>query len=255
MILIEELKKMAKLRGMSMGNAEKDYLISLMLFIISGKTKGELVFKGGTCLTKFYGLDRFSEDIDFTAVKPLDIEKISGDIVSGMENFGIKCSLNQKREPYNSILLAFRCEGPLYKGLPMTFASVRMDINLKSTVDVEPSLNYYSPAYREIPRFSLLVMQEKEILAEKIRALLSRKKARDLYDLYFLISKKVEADPVLIKEKFKYYKQSWDIKEFEAMISSIESIWHTELKPLLKNVPDFEEVKKSVMEEANRWKM
>ncbi|MBI5061653.1 MAG: nucleotidyl transferase AbiEii/AbiGii toxin family protein [Candidatus Aenigmarchaeota archaeon] len=111
MISIEELKGMAKLRNLSIGNAEKDYLITLMLFIISGKTKGELVFKGGTCLSKFYGLNRFSENIDFTAVSPIDVEKITGNIVSGMEGFGVKCQLKEKREPYNSALLTFRCEG------------------------------------------------------------------------------------------------------------------------------------------------
>ncbi|MBI5061652.1 MAG: nucleotidyl transferase AbiEii/AbiGii toxin family protein [Candidatus Aenigmarchaeota archaeon] len=98
-------------------------------------------------------------------------------------------------------------------------------------------------------------LQEKEIFAEKIRALLSRKKARDLYDLWFLVNKKVEADPAIIKEKFKYYKQSLDIKEFGSRINSIRDIWISELKPLIKNVPEFEEVRKSIMEEAKKWRL
>ncbi len=62
MISIDELKKMAKIKGLSLGNAEKDYLIDIVLLLISRNTKDELVFKGGTCLYKFHNLDRFSED-------------------------------------------------------------------------------------------------------------------------------------------------------------------------------------------------
>ena len=64
MISLDELISKARLKSMSLGNAEKDYLIDLTLFSISKNTKDELVFKGGTCLSKFYNLDRFSEDID-----------------------------------------------------------------------------------------------------------------------------------------------------------------------------------------------
>ena len=40
---------------------------------ISNHTKNELVFKGGTCLYKFYKFNRFSEDIDFSALSPIDL--------------------------------------------------------------------------------------------------------------------------------------------------------------------------------------
>ncbi|MFC1710146.1 nucleotidyl transferase AbiEii/AbiGii toxin family protein [Patescibacteria group bacterium] len=35
-------------------------------------------------------------------------------------------------------------------------------------------------------------LSEREILAEKIRAIYSRKKGRDLFDLWYLLSKKVK---------------------------------------------------------------
>jgi predicted nucleotidyltransferase component of viral defense system len=43
---------------------EKHYLQSLILTIVSDYP---LVFKGGTYLWLFHGLNRFSEDLDFTA--------------------------------------------------------------------------------------------------------------------------------------------------------------------------------------------
>ena len=48
---------------------EKDYLLNLILKIFSTTTLSEhAVFKGGTAINYFYGLDRFSEDLDFTYV-------------------------------------------------------------------------------------------------------------------------------------------------------------------------------------------
>ena len=48
---------------------EKDYLIDLMLKVISvNKLSNVLEFKGGTALYVFHGLNRFSEDLDFSYI-------------------------------------------------------------------------------------------------------------------------------------------------------------------------------------------
>ena len=92
MITIDELKRVGKLKGITnIGYAEKDYLSELILLSISRRTKDELVFKGGTCLFKFYKLDRFSEDLDFALQKDLDITKLVDKIVSDLNAFGIGC--------------------------------------------------------------------------------------------------------------------------------------------------------------------
>ena len=45
---------------------EKDYYVTRILYLLSQK-EIEIIFKGGTSLSKAYGvIDRFSEDIDIT---------------------------------------------------------------------------------------------------------------------------------------------------------------------------------------------
>ncbi len=45
---------------------EKDYYVTMILYLLSQK-EIEVIFKGGTSLSKAYGvIDRFSEDIDIT---------------------------------------------------------------------------------------------------------------------------------------------------------------------------------------------
>ena len=128
-----------------------------------------------------------------------------------------------------------------------------IDFSFRENVILPPAIKTIGRFLEEIPSFDVFVMQEKEILAEKIRAILSRKKARDVYDLWFLLSKGVEADEALIEEKFKYYNQSWDIKEFDRRLGDAESIWVTELRHQVRNLPDFSEAKNLILKEAKKW--
>lgn len=50
-----------------------------------------------------------------------------------------------------------------------------------------------------------------EIVAEKVRAIMTREKGRDIYDLWFLLNKNILIDNNLVEEKLKYY----DISKFE----------------------------------------
>lgn len=253
MISLEDLKAKARIKGLSLGNAEKDYLLDILLLSVSKNTKDELVFKGGTCLYKFYNLSRFSEDVDFTAVKRIDMEKLAEDIISDMKQFGVDCRVRSKKEPFNSVLLSLRCEGPLFSGAAQTFSSVRIDVNFKSAIDMEPEAKTFSSMY-DIPPFSLLVMQEKEIMAEKIRAIVTRNKARDVYDLWAMVSRGVKIGDTLVSKKLAYYNAEFDYGEFEKAVEKKSGAWERDLKPLLRQLPPFADVKKAILSEAKKWK-
>jgi predicted nucleotidyltransferase component of viral defense system len=55
---------------------EKDYFCSLLRAYLSEAAGNELVFKGGTCLTKVHSeLYRLSEDLDYTIAVPVDARR------------------------------------------------------------------------------------------------------------------------------------------------------------------------------------
>lgn len=248
MISIENLRRIARVKGLSMGNAEKDYMIDIALLSISRNMKDELVFKGGTCLSKFYRIGRFSEDIDFTMRKELDIGGLLRKIMSDLSSFGIESEIKQEKKAFNSITVVMRAKGPLYMGKPSSLSSIKIDINMKSSIDLHPSVATYSPIYPDIPPFSLPIMQEKEILAEKVRAIMTRAKARDVYDMWFLIEKGVPFDADLIKRKLEYYGESWSQAKFRKSISMKESVWETELVPLISStVPAFRDARRLIL--------
>ena len=72
---------------------EKDYIEELFLAEIYEEAD-ELVFKGGTAMSKFYGSTRFSDDLDFSVVPkkesaPTCLRKAQPDNKKGVE--GLSC--------------------------------------------------------------------------------------------------------------------------------------------------------------------
>jgi predicted nucleotidyltransferase component of viral defense system len=252
MITTTELLEIGRLKGMrNRGYMEKDYLLELILFSLSKNTKEELVFKGGTALYKFYKLERFSEDLDFSETKTFDLNQVIKKIFSDLSKFNIDGEVSKVREPFHSVLITFRIKGPLYDGQSQTFSTIRVDINRKSIFELQPLRLRLASLYTEIPPFYVLVMQEKEILAEKIRALIMRNKARDLFDTFSLIEKGIEIDDQLIKKKMSYYEMHYTKTLLKEAIGKKEHIWDIELKPLLDTLPSFSTVAKKVLSKSS----
>ena len=238
MISIEKLKEYAKIKGFSLGQAEKDYFQEIILFILYKEYGKEIVFKGGTALAKSYGFDRFSEDLDFTAETEEDFQKT---ISKGLNSFYIEHETAQEKHG-KTMELIFRIHGPLYNGNRISLCKISLDISLREKTMLPPAMKRLGIHVEEIPSFELPVMCEEEILAEKIRAILTRNKARDLYDAYYLALKGVQAKKTMIKEKLKDYKEEYTEKKFLEGINAKKDVWDQEMKNLTKEYPSFKEV-------------
>jgi len=64
MISIAQLRATSRRTGLNLFQQEKDYCLKLFLYYYF-RTYQDAVFKGGTCLRYLYGIERFSEDLDF----------------------------------------------------------------------------------------------------------------------------------------------------------------------------------------------
>ncbi len=253
MITKKDLQDYAKLKRLNLGNAEKDYLIDIALLSISRHTKNELVFKEGTCLYKFHKLNRFSEDLDFSEVSKINIDNLIYDLLLDFEKFGVKAVMHKKKEQYNSMLITLRLEGPLFSGRPATYASIGIDINLKSSVDLEPEFLRYNSQYPDIAEISALCMKQEEIFAEKIRALMTRTNARDLFDLNFLLKNNIYAKENLITKKMEYYNKEFSINKLIQKIKSLAKNWKKELPGFTSEIPDFQQTSKEVIKNLKRY--
>lgn len=61
-----------------------------------------------------------------------------------------------------------------------------------------------------------------------MRAILTRKSARDLYDIYFLLHQKTVLRLEFIENKLAYNNLKFDYKAIERKIMDLEKIWNKE---------------------------
>jgi len=255
MITRKELTRISRMTGMKPHQQEKHYIQTLILRSIYSKFSP--VFKGGTALMFMRGLNRFSEDLDFTLpggdtageVKGEDILKT---VMGDLEYVGIIA--NHRSFTDNEVSFSFRvgAEGPLFNR-EIERCYVRVEMSRREKVILTSHSIFIGSLYPDILPFSISLMDTREMMAEKVRAILTRDRARDVYDLGYLAERGDSLDPSLVDAKLKYYDRKFLLKEFEQSIEAKRDIWKAELSPILFGpLPDFGTVKEIVLNNFSR---
>jgi predicted nucleotidyltransferase component of viral defense system len=237
----DELLSLARTRRLKPWQEEKRYVQALVLYSLS---EAPLVAKGGTYLWFFHGLNRFSDDLDFTAEKELT-RKVSLDVRKTLELFGVQNTLRVTKDDKLTLSLKVAARGPLYQSEKDT-CYVNIEVSRREGIGRKPISVELDEAFYGIPIVHVKGMDLEEVASEKIRALLTRENARDLYDLWYLITKRnIRPDRNFVDSKLSFYGKTLDDKELQTRIDSIAESWYQELRPIvLGEVPSFEEVKK-----------
>ncbi len=243
MIEKEQLQKIAKLHNLKPWQQEKHYLQSLILITLSEEP---IVFKGGTYLWFFHNLNRFSEDLDFTLTEKTSEDlpkKVSEDLgLFGIEN---KVKVIDGNETSTSFRIS--AKGPLNTG-EIDMCHVYVEISLREQIIEKPiTLEFNYPAYN-LPTKIIAGMNLKEVVAEKVRAILTRDKPRDVYDLWFLLNKGIKLEENIVNKKLEYYNKTFDKKEFAKKVVKTKAGFEKELKALIfEKLPDFKTISKNIL--------
>ncbi|MFH1224649.1 MAG: nucleotidyl transferase AbiEii/AbiGii toxin family protein [Candidatus Diapherotrites archaeon] len=233
--------------GFHLAQKEKDYVQHWVLSFLSQSGFGG-VFKGGTCLQKAFGLPRYSEDLDFTlngADEP-DFEAISAYLSSaGLSGMRWK---KESTEISGSAKLRFR--GPLYNGSEISEGSIIMEFSKRETAMLKARAVIVTPPYPDMLPYSVMAMEKDEIAAEKMRAILTRNSARDLFDLYFLFHGGAHITTAAVNRKLEYYGLKFSYAEFGKRVARLEKIWKREISALTPSPVDYGIAAKLVLKEA-----
>jgi predicted nucleotidyltransferase component of viral defense system len=234
-ISLEQLKELARKSGLTVYQQEKDYFLKLFLYSYF-KRYEDAIFKGGTCIRYLFGFDRFSEDLDFNLnISPEKFKTQTRKTIKELESIGIE-SYFIKEEQFED---AYTCEvgfnGPLYRGTAQTRNKIRIDAGKRIGTLKEPEWRLIPSEYPETrEQFLVLMMNEEEMLAEKVIALMERRKGRDLYDVWFLLEKGVQFDEEL------FYKKGASRLDFERFPSEAE--YERDLKRLTNRVIPYTQI-------------
>jgi len=149
-----------------------------------------------------------------------------------LEVYGIDSEIRILKNDGISFSFRIGAKGPLFtKEIERSF--VRIEISKRESVIKKPDVIEFDALYTDILPFFVLVMGREEILAEKVRAVLTRNRARAVYDLWFLLKKGTRFELNLITEKLKYYKKVFECEKFTERIEEKGWYWESELKPLV----------------------
>lgn len=168
---------------------EQDLIISraLVEMFRSPLLQESLAFRGGTALHKLYIQPqvRYSEDIDLVQVNSEPIKPILQEIRQKLSFLGQKRTVKQNIHN-NTIIYRFESEIP-----PVINMRLKIEINTREHFDVlgliKLPFNMENSWYfgeSEITTYKI-----EELLGTKLRALYQRRKGRDLFDLYWALSK------------------------------------------------------------------
>lgn len=168
-------------------------------------------FYGGTALRIFYGLDRYSEDLDFSLLNPdsnFSIEPYFKAILDEFKSLGLTVSIKEKTNTeLTAIDSAFLKAETIWQEIVLediikeTGVRSNKILKIKIEVDRQPPLNFKTEEKLLVRPFSFYVkcFTKPSLFAGKMHALLFRKwksrvKGRDWYDLEWYIQKGIPLD-------------------------------------------------------------
>lgn len=234
---------------------EKDYLQEIILHAIYSNREStrSFVFKGGTALSKFYNSDRFSEDLDFNIIRTGELPDRIEEVIEGIAGrlfFDAEFIEEPSKNKFGTIGAELGIKGPRYNGKRSSLQHIRLEVNTTSKMAHEPLQLPRHQAYSDIDEYIGTIMDKQEILSEKFRAIMSRKrrhKERDLYDINFLMQKGASPNPSEILKKLEDSNMEFSKTALRESIDSIKSTWD-DLAPFVSHkLEDYANVKKNVI--------
>lgn len=166
-------------------NIIREYLQHLFLsYFYQQAQTSSIYFKGGTALRIIYQSARFSEDLDFSTNREdrSVIEDCLLEVLAKIEKENIQADLQEAKTTTGGYLSSIDCV-IFGQTVPIQIeVSFREKENQGEVVTITSDF---------IPPYTVFALVEEQLVSQKMLALLARKKARDFYDLYFILRKQL----------------------------------------------------------------
>jgi len=196
MIEKRQIQKLTGLWQTTLDNVVREYFQQLFLSrLYQEKGSDKLLFKGGTALRIIWQSPRFSEDLDFTGVNIAikRIETLMEGALAKIEMEGIRPEVIESKRTSGGYLAIFGFATSEYK------SRIQIEVSLRSD---KKGLGVAALVRSDLVMpYTLIHLKEDILVAEKIQACLTRGKARDFYDLYFILRSRMAFKGAFLKDK------------------------------------------------------
>ena len=203
-------------------------------------------FYGGTCLRIFHGLQRFSEDMDFSLLAPdenFDFSKYFQPIVDAFALVGREVEITKKdKKSFGKVESAFLKDNTdVYD---VTFQTEK-SIKIKIEVDTNPPLNFTTEQKLLLQPHSFMTrcFTLPDLFAGKMHALVyrawkNRVKGRDWYDFEWYVRNGIALDFAHLAERCKQFNGE-DITPESFKAKLIERLSTADIKQVKEDVLPF----------------
>jgi predicted nucleotidyltransferase component of viral defense system len=207
--VLEESIRLARERGRRLGLDPQLTISEVyeaeLLRRLQQRLRAQVVWKGGTVL-RLEGSERFSRDLDATRrTASLTTSVLKRTLGKLAEGFAHLTATEVDAKP-SSVVALYRFAVPALRQ-PLR---IEVEISLRERVLRPPvtvsTARIAHPAGLEPVVISRL--DDVELLAEKVRALVVRRASRDVYDVYWLLQRGAEFDPETFLRKMDYYRRA-----------------------------------------------
>lgn len=178
----------------------------------------EAAFYGGTALRIFYGLDRFSEDLDFSLMSEnpeFDLSKYFPILEKEVRAFGLNVTITEKEKTKETNIKSAFLKGNtkehlllFYSDEPISGIADSELIKIKFEVDINPpKYASFERKYRLLPApYEINMYDAPSLFAGKVHAVIcrawkSRVKGRDLYDYVFYLARRTPVNLIHLRER------------------------------------------------------
>lgn len=210
-------------------NALKEIIQEITLLgLWRSKYFEKAAFYGGSALRILYGLDRFSEDLDFSLLKKnknFSLNNYCKAIEIELKSFGFSVTIEKKKKSVDSnidsaFIKASTLQNMIMIDTPkLTTQRIhpRKKMKIRIEIDVDPPQGFQVEAkylFRPLP-FSVNTYVQPDLFAGKLHAVLCRSwgnrvKGRDWYDLVWYVSRDIS---VHLKHLENRMKQTGNLKK------------------------------------------
>ena len=218
----------------------------------------EAAFYGGTALRIFYGLDRFSEDLDFSLMAPnpdFDLPRYLPALERELAAYGFNFKVEDRAKAIDSDIRSAFLKGNTREHMLVFYADERLarsfsgndTIKIKFEVDTTPpAFATFERKYRLLPiPYEVNLYDMPSLFAGKLHAVIcrawkSRVKGRDLYDYVFYLS---QGTPVNLRHlNARLVDSGFDGAREDMTLEEIKDILHRRFESI-----DYDQARQDVL--------
>src|SRR3989344_3523796 len=219
MISKDQIQEFSKRLAIDEFTIIREYIQVVFLSILySAKESQKIYFKGGTAIRLLLKSSRFSEDLDFTS--ELTAKELDGVVKETIKKAnltiaGVRLKKTDEGKKSYAGILSYQAEGMKH---PL---NIHLDFSLREKPETSKQ-TVLETDFPVAPQPVVRHLDWQEALAEKIRAFLFRSKGRDVYDLWFMLSKGVDLDWDMINRKAEMYNIETSLQDIKNRVGEFD---------------------------------